>query len=43
MHICAILFVLFMALSIAGILADFIAPKHPSFVNLVYNLIDKLM
>lgn len=43
MHIFAILFMLFTALSIIGILADLIAPKHPGLVNLVYNLIDRLM
>jgi len=43
MHIFAILFVLFTALSIIGILADLIAPHHPKLEEIIYDLLDAIM
>ena len=32
-----------LALILAGVLADCVAPKHPKLLTAIYNLLDKIM
>lgn len=43
MHNIVILFAFFLSLSIAGIVADLIAPRYPWLLRTIYSLLDKIM
>ena len=43
MHVCAIIAPVLLALAITGVIADYIAPRHPKLEESIYALLDKIM
>ena len=43
MHVAIIITPFFLALALAGILADVVAPKYPRMLDKIYEILDRIM